>query len=80
MKPSSHDRIEPNMIGISSSRVGNIIGNHKLIIDSEADTIILEHIAKSRKAFAEGALLAAKFINGKKGFYKFEDIFKNLMI
>lgn len=65
-------------INIISKRVGNVVGNHKVILDSDADSIILEHNAKSRIGFAEGALLAAKFINGKKGFYKFEDIFTTI--
>jgi 4-hydroxy-tetrahydrodipicolinate reductase len=62
-------------INILSHRVGDKFGDHKVIFDSEADTITLEHSAKSRSGFAEGALLAAEFINGKKGFYKFEEIF-----
>jgi 4-hydroxy-tetrahydrodipicolinate reductase len=65
-------------INIISKRIENAVGNHKVIFESEADTIFLEHDAKSRKGFAEGALLAAKFIHGKKGFYKFEDIFTTL--
>ena len=80
-KYSKHEnpgKIEPGVLGISSTRVGSVVGNHKTIIDSPADTIILEHNAKSRRGFAEGAILAAKFIYGKKGFYNFEDIFNNL--
>jgi 4-hydroxy-tetrahydrodipicolinate reductase len=68
-----------NEINILSHRIKNIVGNHKVIFDSEADTITLEHDAKSRRGFAEGALLAARFIHDKKGFYKFEDIFVNLI-
>lgn len=68
----------PDEINILSHRVENAVGNHKVILDSEADTITFEHNAKSRLGFAEGALLAAKFIHNKKGFYKFEDIFSNL--
>jgi len=67
-----------NEINIVSHRIENVVGNHKVIFDSVADTITLEHNAKSRRGFAEGALLAAKFIHNKKGFYKFEDIFNNL--
>ena len=68
-----------NEINILSHRIENIVGNHKIIFDSESDTITFEHNAKSRRGFAEGALLAAKFIHNKKGFYKFEDIFSNLI-
>jgi len=49
-----------------------------LLCDSAADTMMLVHDAKSRRGFAEGAVLAAEWIPGKKGFYDFKDIFKNL--
>ncbi len=80
LKPDSHEKPEPNSIGISSTRVGSVIGKHKLTLDSSGDSITIEHDAKSRRGFAEGALLAAKFISEKKGIYKFEDIFINLMV
>ncbi len=65
-------------LNIISKRIENEVGRHKVIFESQSDTITLEHDAKSRRGFAEGALLAAKFIHNKKGFYKFEDIFNNL--
>ncbi|HEY3250402.1 MAG TPA: dihydrodipicolinate reductase C-terminal domain-containing protein, partial [Ignavibacteria bacterium] len=68
-----------NEINIITHRFENVVGSHKVLFDSESDSIILIHNAKSRRGFAEGALLAAKFINNKKGFYKFEDIFGNLI-
>lgn len=74
------DNTAGSEINITSERINNVVGNHEVIFDSEADTISLIHNAKSRRGFAEGALLAAKFIKGKKGFYKFEDIFSNLLI
>lgn len=79
-KQFSSDKPKPlsEEINIISKRIENVVGNHKTILDSPADTIIIEHNATSRTGFAEGALLAAKFINGKKGFFKFEDIFLNL--
>lgn len=68
-----------NELNIVSHRIENVVGNHKVIFESEADRIILEHNAKSRRGFAEGALLAAKFIHNKQGFFKFEDVFNNLI-
>lgn len=65
-------------LNIISKRIENVVGNHKVVFDSEADSIVLEHNAKSRRGFAEGALMAARFINNKKGFFKFEDLFNNL--
>lgn len=67
------------IIDIASTRLGSIVGIHKVFFDSTADTIILEHSAKSRRGLAEGALLAAKYIHKKKGFFKFEEIFNNLI-
>jgi 4-hydroxy-tetrahydrodipicolinate reductase len=68
-----------NELNIVSKRIENVVGNHRIIYDSPADTITLEHNAKSRLGFAEGALIAAKYIHNKKGFFKFEDIFTNLI-
>ncbi len=76
-----NDILQPrnNELNIVSKRIENVVGNHKVIMDSNSDTIILEHNAKSRRGFAEGALLAAKFIHNQKGFYKFEEIFNKLI-
>lgn len=70
---------ESDELNIVSKRIDNVVGNHKLIFESPFDKIILEHDSKSRKGFAEGALFAAKFIHNKKGFYKFEEIFNQLI-
>ncbi len=79
LNKSGDGKINRNQIDINSLRIGDVFGNHKVIFDSLSDTITLEHNAKSRRGFAEGALLAAKFIHGKKGFFKFEDVFTNLI-
>ena len=70
---------EGKLIDITSARLGSVVGMHKVLFDSQADMIVLEHSAKSRRGFAEGALLAAKFIHNIKGFYKFEDVFNKLI-
>jgi len=64
---------------ITSTRAGFIPGNHVVGFDSEADTILLEHRARSRQGFAEGAILAARWIAGKKGFYEFRDVFREIL-
>jgi len=79
LNKTGEGKISPELIDINSLRIGNIFGNHKVIFDSVSDTVSIEHNAKSRRGFAEGALLAAKFIHNKKGFYKFEEIFTNLI-
>ncbi len=60
---------------IESIREDEIIGDHKIIFDGEFDKIELSHSAKTRDIFAEGALLAAKWIIGKNaGVYNMLDI------
>ena len=63
-----------NDFGVASTRAGNIPGTHRVGFDGPADQILLEHTARSREGFAAGALLAAEWIVGKKGFYEFRDV------
>ncbi|HJZ98251.1 MAG TPA: dihydrodipicolinate reductase C-terminal domain-containing protein [Candidatus Solibacter sp.] len=57
-------------IDVGSNRAGAIPGTHEIGFDSSADTITLRHTARSREGFARGALKAAQWIIGKKGFYE----------
>lgn len=68
----------PNL-NIASIRAGSIPGTHVIGFDSAADTIILEHRARSRQGFAEGAVLAARWIAGKKGCYDFRNVFREIV-
>jgi 4-hydroxy-tetrahydrodipicolinate reductase len=61
-------------VDVSSNRAGAIPGTHEIGFDSAADTITLRHTARSREGFAFGALKAAEWIAGKKGFHEFGDI------
>jgi 4-hydroxy-tetrahydrodipicolinate reductase len=63
---------------ITSFREGEVVGMHELTLDSPNDTIYLCHDAKSRRGFAEGAVRAAEWLAGKKGFYDFKDVWKEL--
>ena len=65
-------------VKITSEREGEVTGAHTLELDSAGDRIVLTHEAKSRRTFAEGALLAAEWISDKTGFYDFKDIFRQL--
>jgi 4-hydroxy-tetrahydrodipicolinate reductase len=62
-------------VDISSEREGELPGTHTLELESAGDRIVLTHEAKSRRTFADGAVLAAQWIVGKTGFYDFKDIF-----
>jgi 4-hydroxy-tetrahydrodipicolinate reductase len=61
-------------IPTSSTRAGYFPGKHVVGFDSEADTLEIVHTARSRAGFAEGALLAARWIAGRKGFFEFSQI------
>jgi len=64
---------------IISFREGEVVGMHEVVLESQADRIYLCHDAKSRQGFAEGAVLAAEWIAGKKGFYDFKDVWRELL-
>ncbi len=61
---------------ITSFREGEVVGLHEVVFESPADRIYLCHDAKSRRGFAEGAVRAAEWLAGKKGFYEFKDVWR----
>jgi len=63
---------------ITSFREGDVVGLHELVLESAADRIYLCHDAKSRRGFAEGAVRSAEWLAGKKGFYEFKDVWREL--
>lgn len=58
-------------VDVSSNRAGKHPGTHEIGFDSQADTITLRHVARSREGFARGALQAARWLSGKKGMFEF---------
>jgi 4-hydroxy-tetrahydrodipicolinate reductase len=65
-------------LSLNSNRAGSHPGTHEIGFDSAADTITLRHTARSREGFARGALRAARWVIGKKGFYEFREILAEL--
>lgn len=61
-------------IDAGSNRAGAHPGTHEIGFDSAADTITLRHSARNREGFARGALKAAQWIVGRKGFYEFSEV------
>ncbi len=61
-------------VPITSIRKGEVPGIHTVTWDSEVDTISISHSAKSRKGFAFGAVLAAEWVVGKKGYHTFDEV------
>lgn len=58
----------------ASTRAGYMPGSHTVGFDSEADSLTITHVARNRAGFAEGAVLAAKWIKGRKGFFEFSEV------
>lgn len=74
---SGHAKREQNEIGIHSLRMGNVVGEHEVIVATNTQTISLKHEAHSRAIFAEGALVAAEFLcNKSAGLYDMKDLLK----
>jgi len=63
-----------NIGEIAATRAGNIPGTHRLGFDSATDQILLEHTARNREGFALGAIAAAEWVVGKKGFFEFTEV------
>jgi 4-hydroxy-tetrahydrodipicolinate reductase len=71
---SPHREVKRHEFHVTSTRVGAVSGKHTVLFDSEADTIELIHTAKNRRGFALGAIVAAEWLKGKKGFYTMRDV------
>ncbi len=63
---------------ITSVREGDIVGTHIVTLQSDADVLTLSHEAKSRRGFAEGAVRAAEWLRGKKGFFDFKNVWRRM--
>jgi len=61
-------------IDVASTRVGFVPGTHTIGFDGPAETITLAHAARDRTAFARGAIAAAKWIQGRRGWYTMRDV------
>jgi 4-hydroxy-tetrahydrodipicolinate reductase len=61
-------------IPITSIRTGSVPGTHEFIFDAPFETIHLEHVARDRRVFAEGALVAAGWLIGKRGVFTMRDV------
>ena len=64
----------PRTIDVSSTRAGFIPGTHTVGFDGPAETITLTHTARDRSAFARGALVAARWIHGRRGWFTMRDV------
>jgi len=73
------EEVMDDVTSVASTRAGNIPGTHRVGFDGPADQILLTHTARSREGFALGAILAAEWIAGKKGFYDFSGVIDEII-
>ena len=64
----------PRPIDVSSTRAGYIPGTHTVGFDGPAESITLTHTARDRSAFARGALTAARWVKGRRGWFTMHDV------
>ena len=88
VRPDSHEHCgrsgegkrQPKEIGISSLRMGNIVGIHEVHIATPTQTLTLRHEAHDRAMFADGAVEAARFLQGKRpGLYTMTDLLEDTL-
>lgn len=61
-------------IDVASTRAGFIPGTHTIAFDAAAETVTLTHTARDRTGFARGALVAAQWVRGKRGWFTMKDV------
>lgn len=70
LRASGYDRA----VDVASTRAGSIPGTHTVGFDAAGETITLTHAARDRSAFARGALAAARWVNGRHGWFTMRDV------
>ncbi|MFA5561163.1 MAG: 4-hydroxy-tetrahydrodipicolinate reductase [Eubacteriales bacterium] len=73
-----HTQRSDDEIGIHAIRMGNLVGEHEVIVGTDTQTITLSHQAHTRALFAEGAIAAANFLMTQPaGYYTMHDMIRN---
>jgi 4-hydroxy-tetrahydrodipicolinate reductase len=71
--------IDPGTLQVAVTRAGEIPGIHEVGIEGPDDRILLRHEARSRRGFAQGALLAAQWLDGRSGVFTMDDLVNDLL-
>jgi 4-hydroxy-tetrahydrodipicolinate reductase len=74
LKKTAESAGYPRPIDVSSTRAGQIPGTHTIGFDGPSESITLTHTARDRGAFARGALVAARWIQGRQGWFTMRDV------
>jgi 4-hydroxy-tetrahydrodipicolinate reductase len=65
---------DPAVLWVSSARAGEVPGTHEVVLEGPADSVVVRHTARGRDGFARGAVAAAEWVKGKKGFFSIDDM------
>jgi 4-hydroxy-tetrahydrodipicolinate reductase len=68
------ERASGQPIPITSVRVGSVPGTHEIVFDAPFEQVRLVHEARDRRVFAEGALVAARWLVGRRGVFTLQDV------
>ncbi len=71
---TQHGAIDADALHVTSQRLGCVLGEHTVALDSDVDQIRIVHTAKSRRAFALGAVRAAEWVAGRRGLFTLDDM------
>jgi len=71
---TQHGAIDADALHVTSQRLGRVLGEHTVALDSDVDQIRIVHTAKSRRAFALGAVRAAEWVAGRRGVFTLDDL------
>ncbi|HEY8549347.1 MAG TPA: dihydrodipicolinate reductase C-terminal domain-containing protein [Vicinamibacterales bacterium] len=64
----------PRPVDVSSTRAGFIPGTHTVGFDGPAETVVVTHTVRDRATFAQGALVAARWVQGRRGWFTMRDV------
>lgn len=71
-------RSRGTVVPVTSVRVGHVPGVHTLVLDAAFEQVTLTHEARDRRVFADGALLAARWLRGRRGSFTMVDVVRDL--
>jgi 4-hydroxy-tetrahydrodipicolinate reductase len=77
--PAMGEPLAPHQLNVSSIRAGHTYSSHTVGLDAPGETLELIHAARSARPYAEGALRAAAWIQGRKGVFTMDDVARDLL-
>ena len=77
--PASGGSLAPHQLNVSSIRAGHTYSSHTVGVDAPGETLELIHAARSARPYAEGALRAAAWIQGRRGVFTMDEVAADLL-